>query len=225
MYDLAHGLWNMVKNVLDLVTASGKMHLKPARRAEEVGRGRFITVPHKPPWVASEASQDTVCNALLALKVPTDWPANPDISNGGASMKIAEGLAVCGDRGQWIIGQLYIDVAYSNVLVDMLGSAGACLKKYMPKDELKELCTADLLTLSPRQKPSSPCSGARSPPTCCFTRQIGYVSTRFLVHFVIFSGRCSNMERSGRSTCSLLSACTCSSRKWVVATKTACRAS
>ena len=36
MYDLAHGLWNMVKNVLDLVTANGKMKLKPARRAEEV---------------------------------------------------------------------------------------------------------------------------------------------------------------------------------------------
>ena len=139
MYDLAHGLWNMVKNVLDLVTASGKMHLKTSRRAEEVGRGRFITVPHKPPWVASEASQDTVCNALLALKVPTDWPANPDISNGGASMKIAEGLALCGDRGQWIIGQLDIDVAYSNVLVDMLGSAGACMKKYMPEDELKDV--------------------------------------------------------------------------------------
>ena len=140
MYDLAHGFWKMVKNVLDLATASGKMHLKPARRAEEVARGRFATLvstTSKAPWVASEASQEAVCDVLLALKVPTDWPANPDISNGGAGMKIAEGLALCGDRGQWIIGQLDMDALYCSVLVDVLASAGACLKKYMPESELK----------------------------------------------------------------------------------------
>ena len=137
MYDLAHGFWNMVKNALDLVTASGKMNLKPARRAEEVARGRFTAMAGKPPWVASEASQEAVSDMLLALKVPTDWPANPDIGNGGAAMKIAEGLALCGDRGQWIMGQLDIDPVYCNVLVDVLASAGACLKKYMPEAELK----------------------------------------------------------------------------------------
>ena len=137
MYDLAHGMWNMVKNVMDLVTASGKMHLKPARRAEEVARGRFTAVAAKPPWVASEASKEAVSDVLLALKVPTDWPANPDITSGGAAMKIAEGLALCGDRGQWIMGQLDIDPVYCNVLVDVLASAGALLKKYMPEEELK----------------------------------------------------------------------------------------
>ena len=137
MYDLAHGFWNMVKNALDLVTASGKMNLKPARRAEEAARGRFTAIGNKPPWVASEASREAVSDVLLALKVPTDWPANPDICNGGAGMKIAEGLALCGDRGPWIIGQLDIDTAYCNVLVDVLASAGACLKKYMPEAELK----------------------------------------------------------------------------------------
>ena len=132
MYDLAHGLWNMVKNVLDLVTKSGKMHLKPSRRAEEETRGRFIGMGFKPPWVASEASREAVSDALLALKVPTDWPANPDIRNGGAGMKITEGLALCGDRGQWIIGQLDIDNVYCNMLVDVLASTGACLKNMYP---------------------------------------------------------------------------------------------
>ena len=134
MYDLSHGLWNMVKNAMDLVTASGKMHFKPARRAEEAARGRFLNLASRPPWVASEASQEAVSNVLLTLKVPTDWPANPDISNGGAGMKIAEGLALCGDRGQWIIGQLDVDAKFLTVLVDLLASAGACLKKYMPED-------------------------------------------------------------------------------------------
>ena len=138
MYDLAHGLWNMVKNVLDLVTKSGKMHLKPSRRAEEEARGRFVGIGSKPPWVATEVSREAVSDALLALKVPTDWPGNPDIRNGGAGMKIAEGLALCGDRGPWIIGQLDIDDEYCTLLGDVLASAGACLKKYMPEAELKE---------------------------------------------------------------------------------------
>ena len=139
MYDLAHGLWNMTKNVLDLVTATGKTKLKPTRRAEEVARGRFIGLPAttKLPWVASVESKNRVTEYLLVLKVPTDWPANPDISNGGAGMKIAEGLALCGDRGQWIIGQLDLDAGFANVLVDILTSAGACLKKYMSETELK----------------------------------------------------------------------------------------
>ena len=140
MSDLAHGFWNMAKNVLDLVTASGKMKLKPTRRDEEVARGRFTTMPKdaaKMPWVASSAAKDSLSNHLLALKVPTDWPANPDITNGGAGMKIAEGLALCGDRGQWIIGQLGIDIVYNNVLVDVLAGAGACLRKSLTETELK----------------------------------------------------------------------------------------
>ncbi len=70
-------------------------------------------------------------DALLALKVPTDWPANPDIHNGGAGMKIAEGLTLCGDREQWIIGQLDIDNVYCNMLVDVLAST-ACIKSMYP---------------------------------------------------------------------------------------------
>ena len=74
MYDLAHGLWNMVKNVLDLVTATRKMKLKPTRRADEVARGRFISLPAntKLPWVVSVDSKNRVTEYLLTLKVPTD---------------------------------------------------------------------------------------------------------------------------------------------------------
>ncbi len=136
MYDLAHGFWNLAKNTLDIVCSSGKMNMKPARRAEEHARGRFKDVGTRPPWVASKPSLELVGDMLLALKVPVDWPANPTIGDGATSMKIAEGLAVCGDRGQWIIGQLDIDDQYCHVLVDVLAAAAAFLKKVMPEEAL-----------------------------------------------------------------------------------------
>ena len=139
MYDLAHGFWNLAKNVIDLVCAAGKMHLKPARKADELARGRFGDLPSRPPWVATPASLAMVSAHLLELKVPVDWPANPPFGEGLGSMKIAEGLAMCGERGQWIIGQLDIDDnVYCNMLVDVLASTGACLKNMYPHNFVNE---------------------------------------------------------------------------------------
>jgi hypothetical protein len=77
MYDLAHGFWNLAKNVSDLVSKSGKMHLKPARKDEEIARGRFTDLPTRPPWDATPGSLQMVAEQLMVLKVPVDWPANP----------------------------------------------------------------------------------------------------------------------------------------------------
>ena len=137
MYDLAHGFWNLAKNVIDLVCAAGKMHLKPARKADELARGRFGDLPSRPPWVATPASLAMVSAQLLERKVPVDWPANPPFGEGLGSMKIAEGLAMCGERGQWIIGQLDIDPEYCAVLVGLLGAAAAFLKKVMTEEGLR----------------------------------------------------------------------------------------
>ena len=136
MYDLAHGFWNLAKNVIDLVCANGKMHLKPARRAEERARGRFVDLPQRPPWVPTPASLERVAAQLMELKVPVDWPANPPFGEGAGGMKIAEGLAMCGERGQWIIGQLDIDDEYCAVLVGVLEAAAAFLKKVMTEEDI-----------------------------------------------------------------------------------------
>ena len=136
MYDLAHGFWNLAKNVIDLVSASGKMHLKPVRKADEQARGRFIELPSRPPWVATPASLAMVSAQLLEFKVPVDWPANPPFGEGLGGMKIAEVLAMCGERDQWIIGQLDIDAEYCAVLVGVLGAAAAFLKKVMSDEAL-----------------------------------------------------------------------------------------
>jgi hypothetical protein len=138
MYDLAHGFWNLAKNVIDLVSKSGKMHLKPARKDEEIARGRFIGLPTRPPWVATPEALQTVTGHLMTLKVPVDWPANPSIGDGAGGMKIAEGLAMCGERGQWIIGQLDISDEYCTVIVAILGAAAAFLKKVIPEEDLQK---------------------------------------------------------------------------------------
>ena len=138
MYDLAHGFWNLAKNVIDLVSKSGKMHLKPARKDEEIARGRFLGLPTRPPWVATAAALQTVAGHLMANKVPVDWPANPSIGDGAGGMKIAEGLAMCGERGQWIIGQLDIPDDYCAVIVGVLAAAAAFLKKVMTEEDLQK---------------------------------------------------------------------------------------
>ena len=137
MYDLAHGFWNLAKNVIDLVSKSGKMHLKPARKDEEIARGRFTDLPTRHPWVATPDSLQTVAGHLMALKVPVDWPANPPFGEGAGGMKIAEGLALCGERGQWIIGQLDIPDEYCSVIVGVLAGAAAFLKKVMTEEDLQ----------------------------------------------------------------------------------------
>ena len=150
MYDLAHGFWNLSKNVIDLVSKAGKMHLKPARKDEEIARGRFTDLPTRHPWVATPDSLQTVAGHLMALKVPVDWPANPPFGEGAGGMKIAEGLAMCGDRGQWIIGQLDIPDEYCDVIVGVLAAAGAFLKKVMTEEDLQKAHTGlvDALALA-----------------------------------------------------------------------------
>jgi hypothetical protein len=65
-------------------------------------------------------------------------------------MKIAEGLAMCGERGQWIIGQLDINDEYCAVIVGVLAAAAAFLKKVMTEEDLKKAHTAlvDALALA-----------------------------------------------------------------------------
>ena len=136
------------------------MHLKPARREEEVTRGRFIDLPSRPPWVAPPDSLQTVAAHLMALKVPVDWPANPPFGEGSGGMKIAEGLAMCGERGQWIIGQLDIDEEYCSVLVGVLAAAGAFLKKVMTEEDLHKAHTGlvDALALAEALLPMQWCT-------------------------------------------------------------------
>ena len=84
----------------------------------------------------------------MARKVPVDWPANPPFGEGAGGMKIAEGLAMCGERGQWIIGQLDINDEYCAVIVGVLAAAAAFLKKVMTEDDLNKAYTALVNTLA-----------------------------------------------------------------------------
>ena len=77
-----------------------------------------------------------MASALQSLKVPVDWPSNPSIIGGGGGIKIAEGLAVCGDRGMWTIGQLDIGAECREVLIGILSAAATFLKKRLPEPEL-----------------------------------------------------------------------------------------
>ena len=160
MYDLAHGFWNLAKNVIDLVCKAGKMNLKPARKEDEIARGRFRDLPSRHPWVASHDSLQTVAAHLMTLKVPVDWPANPPFGEGSGGMKIAEGLAICGERGQWIIDQLDIDDEYCSVIVGVLAAAAAFLKKVMTEEDLNKAHTGlvDALALAEALLPMQWCT-------------------------------------------------------------------
>lgn len=134
--DPAHGWSNFAKNCLNIVTNSGKMKLKPKRMAAEHAQGRFLDVTKKNlPWVASKPRLALVSEALRNLKVPVDWPANVPLDD-TSSMKIAEALAVCGDRGMWSMGQLDLADNYGDLMVSLLRAAGLFLVKCMTPAEV-----------------------------------------------------------------------------------------
>ena len=77
--DPAHGLWNLAKNVMNLVANKKKMAFKPKRRAAEQKMGRMKLALKDTPWIANKALIKSVSDALRSLKVPVDWPPNTPV--------------------------------------------------------------------------------------------------------------------------------------------------
>jgi len=79
--DPAHGLWNLAKNVMNLLTNKKMMKFKPKKRAAEQRMGRMMFALKDTPWIANKARIKSVSDALRSLKVPVDWPPNTPVDD------------------------------------------------------------------------------------------------------------------------------------------------
>ena len=84
------------------------------------------------PWQASKPNMASVDDACDHLRCPSDWPAMFRVFANAASMKIADALIFCGDRGCYMIGQLDIEDTIRDAFQEALRALGSFLLKVSP---------------------------------------------------------------------------------------------
>ena len=127
---------------LILLFSIANQEFKPARRRTEkkFKRKSFVfddnEVPgakrykrKKFPWQATVNNQAAIDEACDHLKCPADWPKVFRTFSESTSMKIADALAFCGDRGCYFLGQMDIAVKVRVEFQAALNALGSFLLK------------------------------------------------------------------------------------------------
>ena len=100
----------------------------------------LASIRAKPPWTTSKARVGQI-NLLCAeqLRVPADWPGVSEVLSDVTKMKIAESLALAGDRGAYILGLTDMDASYKEVLIEFIRLLGRLIMKHNSPDSIKKI--------------------------------------------------------------------------------------
>ena len=117
--DPGHQFGNFVKDAIYLTGNLKKMKFNRNRkRGEREKLGRFTD--KKIPLHASTECQAKINHLCVTLKMPADWPALNPLFRDCSKFKIAESLALCGDRGKYLFQFLDIDPRIRQELIKAL---------------------------------------------------------------------------------------------------------
>lgn len=76
---------------------------------------------------------------LEVLKVPSEWPALTEVYSECKGMKIAESLALAGDRGAYLLGLSDMQQEHKKALIEFMQLLGKLLLKHNSPDDIKKL--------------------------------------------------------------------------------------
>ena len=128
--DPGHQLHNFVKDAIYLTGNLKKMKFSKGRRLGENKLGRFIMRKRqRKPFHASTNCQARINHLCVTLKMPAGWPALNPLFRDCSKFKIAESLALCGDRGKYLFQFLDIDERIRKELIQALHIFGELLQK------------------------------------------------------------------------------------------------
>ena len=130
--DPDHQFHNFVKNVICIVGNLKHMAFTKAKRKGEWKLDRFTA--QKVPFHASIDCQARINHLCVTLKLPNGWPALSPLFTDCSKFKIAESLALCGDRGVYLFQFLDIDERTRQVLIKSLTIFGELLQKVPSSD-------------------------------------------------------------------------------------------
>ena len=142
--DPAHEFHNLVKDYLMLICDQGKMKLKEKYLANEQANGRFEDIVlGEAPWHVSKKLKNILNQLVRWLKIPSGWPALLDyFTDDTKKMKLAEGLAFCGDIGCYLTDLTDLRADVKAVFVELLRVSGGFVgsrSKQQTQEELAQL--------------------------------------------------------------------------------------
>lgn len=132
---MEHCVFNVVGNIIRCMANAGQMKWTKTRMRLEHSHGRFLDVKigrgQDPcPWSLSPDRQNEI-EALTrdVLKCCAEWPQLEMIFSEPKNMKIADTLAICGDRGAYIISISDLQPEYKKLFIDLVRQMGSLIEK------------------------------------------------------------------------------------------------
>jgi len=127
LLDPDHQFHNFVKNAICITGNLKQMKFSKGRRTGEKALGRFKD--KQVPFHASTGCQARINHLCVVLKMPAGWPALTPLFRDCSKFKIAESLALCGDRGKYLFQFLDIDERIRKEFIQALHVFGELMKK------------------------------------------------------------------------------------------------